>query len=279
MNEIIPVKKAKEIFIKVFPKKFNKVQKVTFNKSGYTNVSYCVVCDNVPYQMKFAAKSSLLKLPIKIKFSKIMNLGGNYIYIDLKKGITIRNWIVGRKLPEKAKSNANIKHLHKVFAFLKQVHDLPQKYYKYFSKIQLYKSKKYLSTLPKQYKDKYFELLNKYKNDKYCISKIDCTFNNIIVDKNGKYHFIDHEWVQLAPEYWDYGEIMRLIYQDVQFDKLGLDKFIKNFNLSKLKDYTYMAIVYNYLWTFRMDCADKLSVINYRKRLKKAIFEVYKKLD
>ncbi len=264
---------AKKIFKSVFPKKNATIDTIKLNAGGHTNVSYCVICDGVKYQMKFARPMALKNLSAKIHFNEIMGYGG-YIYKNIKSGITIRKWIDGRTL-----NNWGIrsyKYLNSIFEEIKKIHSLPKKYFKYFTPISLNRSKIFLSTLEPKYKYKYLSLVKKYKNEKLCISKVDNAGNNILVAKNGRLYHIDNEWIQLANDYWDYAENIRWIL-DFNWRKINFKKYIKNFNMSKLKDFVFMTCVYNYLWTFRMD--HDITKDFYREYLLKSIKKSYEILD
>lgn len=264
---------AKKIFKSVFPKKNVKVDSIKLNTGGHTNISYCVVCGNHKYQLKFARPSALKNLPSEIHFNEIMGYGG-YVYKNIKSGVTIRKWIDGKTLDNWG--IRSYKYLNSIFSEIKKIHSLPKKYFKYFSAISLNRSRSFLSTLEAKYAKKYLCLVKKYKNEKLCISKVDNVGNNILVGKNGHLYHIDNEWVQLANDYWDYAENIRWIL-DFNWEKINFKKYIKNFNMSKLKDFIFMSCVYNYLWTFRMD--HDVTKDFYRDFLIKSIKESYKNLD
>lgn len=264
---------AKKIFKSVFPKKNIKIDSIKLNTGGHTNISYCVVCGDKKYQLKFARPGAIKNLPSEIRFNEIMGYGG-YVYKNTKNGITVRKWIDGRTL--NAWGIRSIEDLTTIFSEIKKIHALPEKYFKYFAPIGLLKSRFYLKTLPKKYHKKYLELVKKYKNDKLCISKVDNVGNNILRSSNDKLYHIDNEWVQLANEYWDFAENIRWIL-DFNWQKINFKKYIKNFNMKKLKDFVFMSCVYNYLWTFRMD-PDK-AMGYYRRYLKRSIINSFKILD
>lgn len=269
MNKTSNLNVAKKIFLDTFPIKNKKITSIKLNTGGHTNISYCVVYGGIKYQMKLARPGALKNLKTKIRFNELMHWG-TYIYKNVRTGVTIRKWIDGKPLSQWGiRSN---KYLNLVFKDLKKIHELPKKYFRYFTKLNIAKYNDCLSNLDEQYQKKFLKLIKKHKNGKVCISKIDNVGNNILVDEAGKIYHIDNEWVQLAPEYWDFAENIRWIL-DFNWRKIKYSKFIKKFDMKKLEEFIFMSCVYNFLWTFHMDPDPTQE--HYRNFLKKSIAKSY----
>lgn len=265
--------KTKKLFQIIFPHQEIVINSIKLSIGGYTNITYCVKCNGQKYQIKLSRPHSKGQIKAKVYFNKIMSYN-DYLYVNLKKGITVRKWFEGKALPPLGLMS--IKYLKKSFLEIKKIHSLGKQHFSHFKHINLKRSISHLSRLDPKYKKKYLQLIKKYSKDPVCINKVDNASNNILLLKSGKFCYIDNEWVQLANDYWDYAETLRWIH-DLDWSKINFHKYIKHFSMSKLKDFIFMSCVYNYLWTYRMK--GQPDVPSYRKHLAQEVAQNFEKLD
>ena len=246
----------KEILFKALKNKKLEIKCIARILTGYTNSSFLVTLTNKKmYVVRIPTNLSLIDREKEHQVLKKLN-NDKDIYFDKKSGIYVKEWIDGVN-PVISKK---WKYIDQLFTFIKKLHSVQLSGLSKLKSLTL--SNKNLKTLRPNISKLYLSLIKKYKKDKLVLNHCDINASNII--QNGtQLYVIDYEWSALANDYWDYANFIR--ETKIDFKKIKWDKYIQNFDLSKLLNFIFMTTVYAYLWTWQVTQTPR--ILEYRKNL------------
>lgn len=230
--------------------------------NGYTNQSFYVEYANgKKYQVRIPHCGDLINRTNEYQVLTMTGQKDIFPYFDIKTGIAIKKWLPGSN--PKIKVLKVWKHVDQLFAKIKALHNMPLPTKHSLKPLNLDAYNENLFHLKLKYQTKYLEIVDLYRDDPMVLNHTDINSQNILIDDNDSIRIIDFEWCGLASDYWDYANFIR--EEGLRYSHLDWEKYIKGFDMKKLKDYIFATAVSAYLWTWAMPQTRKM--IRYRRKV------------
>lgn len=262
-NKAVLRQRAISLLHDVFGDKYGKIINIKDIHSGYTNISFVATFENhKTYQVRLPHEEVQLLLNRRNEYAilKYLGLHNRFDYFDKETGAAIKQWIPG-KCPRIHKW-MRWKHTDQLFRMIKKIHEtkVPSHFKLGHINLDAYNANLHRFNLAIQ--AKFLSIIDTYRDDKMVLNHTDINAKNIILSKSGRLHLIDFEWCGYASDYWDYANFIR--ESRIAYSRIKWDKYIKDFNMDKLRDYIFASAVYAYLWTWMMPETKK--ILKYRRQ-------------
>lgn len=259
--------KAIELLKKVFGKKNGTIKSIRPIHTGYTNQSFVVEYENgKKYQVRLPHCGDLINRSSEYQILTLVGQKKLFSYFDIKTGTAVKEWIKGSTpyIPSLRKW----KYTDDLFSKIKKLHSLPLPSKHSFTIFNLNAYNENLFRLKLKYQTKFLEIVDLYRDDSMVLNHTDINSQNLIISKSGRITMIDFEWCGLASDYWDYANFIR--EEGIRYTHIEWDKYIRDFDMGKLKNYIYASAVLAYLWTWAMPQTKK--IIRYRRKTLRQVY-------
>lgn len=258
---------AIKLLDKVFKKEHGAIKYMKPIHNGYTNHSFFVEYENgKQFQVRIPHCGDLINRTNEYQVLTMTGQKDLFPYFDLKTGIAIKKWIPGR--------NPHIgrwkvwRDTDKLFSKIKKLHSMPLPPKHNLKTLNLDAYNENLFHLKLKYQTKFLQIVDTYRDDLMVLNHTDINAQNILITPSGNLNLIDFEWCGLASDYWDYANFIR--ESAIRYTNIDWEKYIKNFDIQKLKDYIFAAAVNAYLWTWAMPQSKK--IIRYRRKTLRQVY-------